>query len=179
MTIKSALAILALAAGAASAFGFTVEVALIESAGLPGEQARSATSESVIEGALDGLFDSGTIGTNSRPVAGNSVSFLGYQPRKDSAEASIDFVIVILAEYAAQSADEGKAAVPSCRYRLLRVSDGSELAGGSLPAIIPASLAEADVLKACGAMGKAIATACGRALSGTSASWRVHAYREA
>lgn len=179
MTIKSAPTLLALVACAVPAFGFTVEVALLESSEARGAEPGLETSESVIEGALDGLFESGSIGTNSRPVAGSAASFLEYGPRKDSAEASIDFVIVILAEYAEAPESQGKASVPSCRYRLLRVADGTEVATGRLPAAAPASAALTDVLKACKSMGKAIASACGRVLSTSAASWRVHAYREA
>lgn len=176
MNVRTALAAAAIVACAVPAAAFTVEVALLESMASP--EASMAYSEAVIDGAMDGLFESGSIATNARPEAGGAEAFARFVPPQGSREASVDFVIIILALYSGEQSAAGAISVPECRYRLLRVSDGSELASGSVSAASPESALERDVLKACKATGRAVALACGKVLSTVSASWRIHAYHE-
>jgi len=150
----------------------TIEVALLESAGDFGAKA-TRTSEIIISGVLDGLFDAGFIGTNARPMDGTSASFLSYVPGMGSAEAFIDYVIVVFAEYSSA------VPVPVCGYRLVRVRDGRELARGTVPAADPASGSSIDIDKACVKVGRAISAACGVVVRGVSASWRKYGHEKA
>jgi hypothetical protein len=147
-------AILSLASAIVPLYAQTVEVALVET-------------------AFDGLFDSGLIGTNSRPVLGDRESFLGYAPGSASVEGLIDYVIVVLAEYGQGTP------VPECSYRLVRVRDGKELARGRVPVAVPATTSGPEIDKACSALGSAISAACGGVLRGVSASRRKYGYEEA
>ncbi len=150
----------------------TIEVALLEAAGDRGAKATRA-SEIVISGVLDGLFDAGYIGTNVRPSDGTSASFLAYVPGADSAEGFIDYVIVVFAEYG------NTVPVPVCGYRLIRVSDGLELARGTIPAVDPASSSSVDIDRACVKVGKAISAACGGVVRGVSSSRRKNGHEKA
>lgn len=153
----AAMALFSVIAACTPLLAQTVEVALFESA-VDGAQLPSRSSELVISGALDALFDAGFIGTNSRPRPGDAESFLSYKPGLPEVEGRIDFVIVILAEY------DQKALVPACGYRLVRVADALELSGGRIPAIVPASTLRDEVDKACAAVGKAVSAECGRVM---------------
>ena len=134
-----ALAALLLIAWAFSpAVAQTVELYMIESAGDLGSAA-TRSSEMVIGGALDSLFEAGLIGTNARPAAGDESSFLSFVPGAASVEGFVDYVIVVFAEY------RGTALVPDCRYRLVRVSDGKAMAQGMVPAVKPASPLQKDM----------------------------------
>lgn len=148
----AAVLILALA-GVSASFAQTIEVSLLESVQPPAGTV-TRQSEFVISGALDALFEAGRIGTNVRPVAGDAVAFGQYVPDSDAAEAMIDYVVVILAEY------DGRNPVPSCRYRLIRVRDGRDVTSGAVPATMPASAADKDVEKACVDVGAAVIVAC-------------------
>ncbi|PKL07849.1 MAG: hypothetical protein CVV51_11985 [Spirochaetae bacterium HGW-Spirochaetae-7] len=150
----------------------TIGIAMIESGGSLGPVA-TRSSEMVINGALDTLFEAGLIGTNERPLAGDESAFLSFVPGTVSIEGFVDYVIVVFAEY------RGTVPVPDCRYRLVRVGDGRVLAQGAVPAAKPASPREVDMEKACSAVGSAIAAECGIVLRGTAASWRKHGYEEA
>jgi len=165
-------AILSLASAIVPLYAQTVEVALVETA-FDGAYAATRSSELVISGVLDGLFDSGLIGTNSRPVLGDRESFLGYAPGSASVEGLIDYVIVVLAEYGQGTP------VPECSYRLVRVRDGKELARGRVPVAVPATTSGPEIDKACSALGSAISAACGGVLRGVSASRRKYGYEEA
>lgn len=148
----AAMVILALVGGSALC-AQTIEVSLIES--VPASVGTATRqSEFVISGALDALFNAGRIGTNARPVAGDAASFRQYVPESEAAEAMIDYVVVILAEY------DGLNPVPSCRYRLIRVSDGHDIVSGDVPAPVPASTAAKDVEKACVDVGASVVVAC-------------------
>lgn len=165
-------AIFSLAAAFVPLYAQTVEVALVESS-LDGAAAATRSSELVISGVLEGLFDSGLIATNSRPVPGDRESFRAYVPGAASVEGLIDYVIVVLAEY-------GQATpVPECMYRLVRVRDGKEIARGSAPVVAPVSASGPEIDKACSAVGAAISAACGGVLRGVSASRRKYGYEEA
>jgi hypothetical protein len=131
-------AILALAVAAPCLVAQTVEVSIME-LGVDPDGPASGSSELVIAGILDGLFESGFIATNARPASGDDASFEAFAPGADSAEGFVDFVILVLAEYA------GEAVVPACSYRVLRVPDGAELARGTVPAATPASKASDDI----------------------------------
>jgi hypothetical protein len=174
LTMKrlAATLILSFAAAQAALFAQTVEVSLLED---PGESGQAATraSELVIAGALDGLFDTGFIGTNARPAEGRLAEFLAFVPGDTSKEGLVDYVVVVLAEYAAASP------VPACSFRVIRVRDGKELARGAVPAIAPASMAAQDIDTACSRVGKAIVAACGEALRGASSARRDHGKSEA
>ncbi len=150
----------------------TIEVTLFEAAGDLGARA-TRTSEIVISGVLDGLFDAGYIGTNLRPSDGTSASFFAYAPGADSAEGFIDYVIVVFAEYG------NTVPVPVCGYRLIRVSDGLELARGTIPAIDPASSSGVDIDRACVKVGKAISAVCGGVVRGASTSRRKNGHEKA
>lgn len=165
-------AIFSLTAAIAPLYAQTVEVALVESA-FDGAYAATRSSELVISGVLDGLFDSGLIGTNSRPVPGDRESFRGYVPGAASVEGLVDYVIVVLAEYGQETP------IPECSYRLVRVRDGKELAAGRVPVPVPASTSGPEIDKACSAVGSAISAACGGVLRGVSASRRKYGYEEA
>ena len=150
----------------------TIELNIIEAAGDLG-QAATRSSEMVISGALDALFEAGLIGTNARPVAGDESSFLSFVPGAASAEGFVDYVIIVFAEY------RGTVPVPDCMYRLVRVSDGKALAQGMVPAVKPASSLQIDMEKACSAVGSAIVAECGIVLRSSAALWRKHGYEEA
>jgi len=165
-------AIFSLAAAFVPIHAQTVEVALLENSG-ERAPASTRTSEMIIEGVLDGLFESGIIGTNSRPMPGDLSSFQAYVPGAASAEGMVDYVIVVLAEY------RETAPVPACRYRLVRVSDGVELARGTVPTPEPASPSSVDIDTACKSVGAAISTACGGFVRGASASRRKYGHEKA
>lgn len=165
-------AIFSLAAAFVPLHAQTVEVALLEDAGDLGSRA-NRTSEIIITGVLDGLFDTGLIGTNSRPLDGTIASFLSYVPGAVSAEGFVDYVIVVFAEYS------NTAPVPACRYRLVRVRDGKEMAQGTVPAVDPASTSIVDIDKACHKVGVAVSAACGEVVRGVSASRRKYGYEKA
>ncbi len=131
----------------------TIEVSLIETMPASGT-AMTRQSEYVISGALDALFEAGMIGTNARPVAGAPDSLTQFVPDQDAAEAMIDYVVAILAEY------DGRTPVPSCRYRLIRIRDGQDVESGAVPAAVPRSALDADVEKACIEVGSAVIAAC-------------------
>jgi len=131
----------------------TIEVSLIETEPVSGNS-MTRQSEYVISGALDALFEAGLIGTNARPAAGDLAAFTQFVPDPDAAEAMIDYVVAILAEY------DGLNPVPSCRYRLIRIRDGRDVQSGAVPAVVPRSALDADVEKACIDVGGAVAAAC-------------------
>lgn len=172
MKTLALVVLVSIASAFGPAFAQTVEVAMMESAGVLGPAA-TRSSEMVINGALDALFEAGLIATNSRPVAGDESTFSSFAPGTASVEGFVDYVAVVLAEYG------GTVAVPDCRYRLLRVSDGKVLAQGTVQAIPPASALQTDIEKACSAVGSAIVAECGIVLRGSSALWRKHGYEEA
>ncbi len=165
-------AIFSLAAAFVPLNAQTVEIALLEDAGDLGAKANRA-SESIISGVLDGLFDAGLIGTNSRPLDGTAASFLSYVPGVASADGFVDYVIVVFAEYS------NAAPVPACRYRLVRVRDGREMAQGTIPAVDPASTSIVDIDKACHKLGLAVSAACGGVVRGVNASRRKYGYEKA
>ena len=172
MKILAMTAIFSLAAAFVPLHAQTIEVALLESAGDMGATAHRS-SEIVISGVLDGLFDAGYIGTNARPLSGTSASFLSYVPGADSAEGYVDYIIVVFAEYS------DAVPVPFCGYRLIRVSDGRELTRGTVPAAVPASGSVSDMDKACVKVGKAISAACGGVVRGVSSSRRKYGHEKA
>jgi len=165
-------ALVSIASAFSPAVAQTIELCTIESAGDIGPAA-TRSSEMVISGALDALFEAGLIGTNSRPVAGDESSFLAFTPGPASAEGFVDYVIVVFAEY------RGTVPVPDCMYRLVRVSDGEALGQGTVPAVKPASALQTDMEKACSAVGSAIVAECGIVLRASAALWRKHGYEEA
>ena len=165
-------AFIALAATVPGLVAQTVEVSMMEK-GASAEGASSRSSELVIAGILDGLFESGFIATNARPTSGDAAAFAAFSPGADSVEGFVDFVILVLADYA------GEAAVPACRFRVLVVPGGGELGRGEVPAAAPASAATDDIEEACMAVGSAISAACGGALRGVSASRGDDGYEEA
>ena len=107
-------------------------------------------SEAIIQGALEACFDDGIIGTNDRPRAGTQELALSYKPGKDAEEGFVDFELVIFADFR-QNVALYKA--PDCTFRLIRVSDLVVRHSGTLPAIAAASMAKADIDKACMRMG--------------------------
>lgn len=150
----------------------TVEVTIFETPPVLGS-VQAQSSELVISGVLDGLFETGFIGTNARPVSGDDTAFMSFVPGVDEKEGRVDFVIVILARY------PGTEPVPACDFRLIRVSDGLELVRGSVPPVIPTSKSFKDIEKACSVVGVAITAGCTAALRGLSASRRSYAQEEA
>jgi hypothetical protein len=172
MKILAMIAMFSLAAAFVPLHAQTIEVTLLESAGDMGAKA-TRSSEIIISGVLDGLFDAGFIGTNARPLSGTATSFLTYVPGADSAEGFVDFVIVVFAEYS------NAVPVPVCGYRLIRVSDGREMARGTVPAVDPASSSSIDIDKACVKLGKAISAACGGVVRGVSSSRRKYGHEKA
>ncbi|MBN2873639.1 MAG: hypothetical protein JXM71_00965 [Spirochaetales bacterium] len=150
----------------------TVEIVLYESVA-DADESRLDSSEHVIEGVLEALFDGGFIATNSRPTPGDRPLFDAFKPAKASIEGMVDFVIVVLAEYVVGSR------VPSCRYKLIRVSDGGILTQGTIPAGVPRSLLRADVEQACVELGTKITEGCSGPLAGRATAWRNHAYVQA
>ncbi|MDX9899151.1 MAG: hypothetical protein RBT62_09530 [Spirochaetia bacterium] len=150
----------------------TVEVTLFETP-LELGSFQLGSSELVIGGVLDGLFASGFIATNSRPVSGDKSAYLSFIPGIDEKEGRVDFVIVILAQY------PGVEPVPACSFRLIRVSDGLELVKGSVPAVTPNSMSAQDIEKACSSVGVAITAGCAGALRGLSTSRRSYVQEEA
>jgi hypothetical protein len=155
----------------------TVEVAVVQSVGQVGERA-TRSSEYIIDGALSALFDTGRIGTNTRPVEGGIAVFSGFIPEASAKDAFIDYVLVIFAEYPSAVEGPGVKAIPlpSCRYRLVRVRDGLEVHNGSLPVSEPPSRLDSELDKVCRSMGESIALACDAALRRVAASWRNHEY---
>ncbi|MBU0927111.1 MAG: hypothetical protein KKA67_05140 [Spirochaetes bacterium] len=162
--------LLTLASASSPLIAQTVEVALLESGGGTGT---ALSSERVIDGAMDGLFLEGFIATSSRPSPGDAESLAAFVPDPGAEEGMVDYVIVILAEYTAASP------IPACSYRLVRVRDRAELARGSHPAQVPASLSDKDIKKACSNAGSAISASCGGVMRGLGASRRVYEYEEA
>jgi len=172
MKILAMIAMFSLAAAFVPLHAQTIEVSLLESTGDLGAKA-TRTSEIIISGVLDGLFEAGYIGTNARPQPGTSASFESFVPGTDSAEGFVDFVIVVFAEYG------GTEPVPVCAYRLIRVSDGRKMARGTIPAVDPASSSSIDIDKACVKVGKAISAACGGVVRGVSSSRRKYGHEKA
>ena len=165
-------AFFALAAAAPRLVAQTIEVSVMER-GVEPDGPASLSSEHVIAGMLDGLFESGFIATNARPAPGDDASFEAFSPGADAVEGFVDFVILVLAEYAPETV------VPACSYRILRVPDGAEVSRGKVPAATPVSTASIDIEKACMAVGSAISAACGGALRSLSVSRGDDGYEEA
>lgn len=171
MKILAMTIIISFAAAFAPLQAQTIEIALLESAADPGAQV--TRSDAIISGLLDGLFDAGFIGTNSRPLEGTRASFLSFVPGADSAEGFVDYVIVVFAEYG------NTVPVPACWYRLIRVTDHKEMLSGSVSPAEPVSRSGIDIDNACIKVGKAISSACGEVVRGVSASRRKYGYEKA
>ena len=150
----------------------TVEVNLLVSADSDGESALRS-SELVIEGVLDSLFETGFIGTNARPSGGSEESFKAWKPGTLTSDGFVDYVILVLASY-------GKGLkVPSCVYALVRVSDGATVFKGEVPAEVPRTSLQADIDSACVSVGRKLGMDCGGALALVSTRWRNHEYFKA
>jgi hypothetical protein len=167
-----AVLILLVAAALCPLFGQTVEINLLVSTFDDGETA-FRSSEVVIAGVLDSLFEAGFIGTNARPVGGTTESFKSWMPGTLSTEGFVDFVIVIFAQF------EKGGKVPACTYRLVRLSDGITVCDGSVAAEIPRTGLQADVNSACMSVGRKLGKECADALAGFLTRWRQHEYFKA
>ncbi len=167
-----AVTILLFAVAVCPLFAQTVEVNLLVSTNDDIETA-FRSSEIVIAGVLDSLFEAGFIGTNARPTGGNMESFKIWMPGTLSTEGFVDFVIVIFAQF------EKNSKVPGSIYRLVRVSDGTTLFDGSVAAETPRTALQADVNSACMSVGRKLGKECGDALAGVTVRWRQHEYIKA
>ena len=148
--MKTLLCTLALSVCALASLGAqTVELVLFGN-WADDSVAQARSTECLLSGALDALFDRGFIATNALPRRAPEPAFASYAPGLDAIEGAIDFIVAVFADYG-----EGRL-VPDCRYRVLRVGSGSELASGSLagPTVEPADRKALD--KACASMGAAV-----------------------
>lgn len=139
----------------------TVEFVLFESGG--GEASGEArSSECLLSGVLDELFARGYIATNALPRRGDEAALSAYAPGSESVEGAVDYALVALAAYG-----EGPA-LPSCRYRLLLVPTGEELARGELKPSPPPAGDRKSLDAACSSLGAALVAACEGAMRGRS-----------
>lgn len=153
-TLLTAVAMSALLA--LPAVAQTVQVVPMDDAEASGLSSASL-SEYVVAGCLGALFDGGLICTNSRTVPGTLAGFAVYWPGPEVRGSYVDFLLLIFASY---SGGAGGTVPPACSYRLVRLSDGVELASGVVEAAAPVSKDRVDVEKTCMAMGSDIAGRC-------------------
>lgn len=155
---------------AAAAHAKTVAVLPSEDPGLPAPE----LTQALVEGAMDGLFDSGLVATGARTAALDFPSWQGKEPDlAEAREGRIDYLLELFVAYA-PAASQDKALLPSrLEYVLLRARDGKRILSGSssLPADRPETVAKiADILRG---LGSAIARSSVAAIeedSGPSAS---------
>ncbi len=137
----------------------TVEFVLFATGG--GEApAEARSSECLLSGALDELFARGFIATNALPRRGDEAAFLSYAPGTDSVEGAVDYALVALAAFGE------RAELSSCRYRLLLVPTGEELASGELKPSPPGASDRKSLDAACASLGAALVAACEAVMRG-------------
>lgn len=107
----------------------TVEVL----AGQNGGGEFSDSTESIVSGCLELLFQSGIIATNDRPEALSPEAFADSGRGMDSAAAGyVDFLLSFLVSYGPSTTMSGRYIPLALDWRVLRVSDRRVLGSGSL-----------------------------------------------
>lgn len=128
---------------ASGGYAKTVAVAPCEDPALPAPGLTAA----LVEGAMDCLFDSGFVATDSSPAALDLAAWRKSEPRlAEAREGRVDYLLEIFVAYA-PSAARAKAFLPSAlEFVLVRVSDGKKIFSGesALPPDGPETLGKID-----------------------------------
>lgn len=143
--------------------GQTVEVL----AGQNGGGEYSDQTESILSGCLDFLFQSGIIATNDRPRDLGQADFEDNRYGMSSAtEGYVDYLLSFLVSYGPSTAMAGRSIPLAMVWRVLRVSDNSVQAGGTLSPGLDIAMDQKKYEAGLRALGSELGRTCLSSLKG-------------
>jgi hypothetical protein len=135
----------------------TVEVL----AGQNGGGELSESTESIVSGCLDLLFQSGIIATNDRPQELDPQAFADPGRGMDSAAAGyVDILLSFRVSYGPSTAMAGRSVPLALDWRVLRVSDRKVLGTGSLAPALDSPMDQKKFDAALRTLGSDLGKAC-------------------
>ncbi|MBL8968011.1 MAG: hypothetical protein JNG85_13470 [Spirochaetaceae bacterium] len=164
---RAPLLVLALALSAPVLHAATISVLAGEDPAL----AAPESTERVVTGFMDSLFESGHIATSSRTVVAARSDFAPKdRDLAEAREAYVDYLVLVHIEYAPSALRPGKPRPTSAAYRVFVVASGLVVFEGR--AVQPEARDETEegYQAQLASLGKAIAKACSEAIARGAAS---------